>query len=505
LVYILVIYLAKIPGSIENNMIADSVAHPPHLNSHRYLPKYYAALPFLALLLLMLAVNWRVGYYPNNDDAYYLRLVQEKSFTEFVSWQYLTWTGRLFSAILHYVIFSLPIVLWKFLNTGMILLLTFSISLLLFGWGFWNRLDRASYVTLWFLCVLLGWLKHTVLELAVFWVTGSLDYLWPLVLAAFAMVPFVERAFHSGSKPDGLPGWFYPLSAIAGICACLGVEQAAVLLLSASVLCCGYLIYRTRALDFGLAALLSLFILASVISAVAPGNPLRYQFSLRFIPGFENYSLQKRAYMSFSWILSRVFNQSRMLTLLSFGLILGMSAGLIRPAQRWLRGLLVAFTLILIGAAASWFEFYQPASEALTKILFSFQSTENMLKNLASYGMFSMDFFLTQVPLLIWGSAMIVFLVLLYQLPPHSGPFSGPRLVLIFGIGLLALFIVSITPTIYESGQRTTFAFNLAQMLVIAVLFKSTFYKIPSPFIVFLFALPIINFIMIANYLLNLH
>jgi hypothetical protein len=190
---------------------------------------------------------------------------------------------------------------------------------------------------------------------------------------------------------------------------------------------------------------------------------------------------------------------------LSFGLILGMSAGLTRPAQRWLRGLLVAFTLILIGAAASWFEFYQPASEALTKILFSFQSTENMLKNLASYGMFSMDFFLTQVPLLIWGSAMIVFLVLLYQLPPHSGPFSGPRLVLIFGIGLLALFIVSITPTIYESGQRTTFAFNLAQMLIIAVLFKSTFSKIPSPFIAFLFALPIINFIMIANYLLNLH
>ena len=149
-------------------------------NTTSYLPKFHALLPFLALFILMLAINWRVSYYPDNDDAYYLTMTRENSFGEFISFRYLNWTGRLFAEVLHYGVFSAPLIYWKFFNTCVILLLVFSWALLLFGWGFWRRLDRASLLTLWFLCAALGWISQPVLVAAVYWITGSLDYLWPL-------------------------------------------------------------------------------------------------------------------------------------------------------------------------------------------------------------------------------------------------------------------------------------------------------------------------------------
>jgi hypothetical protein len=485
-------------------MTTFPAAKPTPSNTTNYFRRLYAALPFLVLFIFMLAINWRVTYYPDNDDAYYLAMTRDKSIGEFISFRYSNWTGRLFAEVLHYGIFSAPIIYWKFLNTGMIVLLAFSWAILLFGWGFWRRLDRASVLTLWLFCAALGWISHPVLVAAVFWVTGSLDYLWPLVLATFALIPFVERAIHAYDQEKTLPVWLYPLSGLAGICACLGVEQAAVMLIGISALCVLYLAYRERRLDVRLGGLLTVFILASVFSASSPGNFVRYQESLEEIPGFAAYSFQKRIYMIVSWILESVFYRSRMLTIFLMGLILGLSGQLPGSRLRWLRVLMAAFTVLLAVTATNWFDFNKPGGETLTQVLFTFQTPEVMLKDLAQNGLYSVRFWLNQVPLLIWGSALIVTVILLYHIRSQPSQYTGLVLVAVLGIGLGELFLVSLSPTIYASGPRTVFAFNLIQIFLIAILFKRVSKTLSAPVVAFLFLFPVVNLLLIGRYLNNL-
>jgi hypothetical protein len=431
-------------------------------------------------------------------------MTRDKSIGEFISFRYSNWTGRLFAEVLHYGIFSAPIIYWKFLNTGMIVLLAFSWAILLFGWGFWRKLDRESLLTLCLFCAALGWISHPVLVAAVFWVTGSLDYLWPLVLATFALIPFVERAIHAYDQEKTLPVWLYPLSGLAGICACLGVEQAAVMLIGISALCVLSLAYRERRLDVRLGGLLTVFILASVFSASSPGNFVRYQESLEEIPGFAAYSFPKRMYMIVSWILESVFYRSRMLTVFLMGLILGLSVQLPGSRLRWLRVLMAAFTVLLAVTATNWFDFNKPGGDTLTRVLLTFQTPELMLKDLAQYGLYSARFWLNQVPLLIWGSALIVTLMLLYHVRSQPNQYTGPVLLVVLGIGLGLLFLVSLSPTIYASGPRTAFAFNLIQIFLIATLFIPAIKTLSAPVIAYLFLFPVVNLLLIGRYLNNL-
>jgi hypothetical protein len=483
-------------------IIATASSAPP--NSNSYFPKFHAALPFLMLFILTLAVNWRVTYYPDNDDASYLAITQETSFSEFITWRYLNWTGRLFTDVLHYGIFSAPLIYWKLLNTCVIVLLAFSWALLLLGWEFWHRLDRASLFTIWFFCAALGWVSHPVLVAAVYWVSGSLDYLWPLVLATFALIPFVEREIHSNEHTNALPTYFYPLSGLAGICACLGVEQAAAMLIGLSVFCILHLAYRERRVDARLGGLLLVFVLASVVSAASPGNFVRYQIELKAFPGYATFSYLKRAYVTISWMLNSVFYQSRMCTIFLMGLILSLSAQLPGTHLRWLRSLMTAFTLLLIVAATNWFDFNKPGGETLTKVLFNFQTPDMMLKDLARYGLYSAKFWLNQVPLIVWGSALIVTMILLYQMRDLASPFTGRVQALILGIGLGALFLVSLSPTIYASGPRTAFAFNLIEIFIIATLYRPLSKSFPAPVTAFLYLFPVINLILIGRYLIDL-
>ena len=485
-------------------MSTTAAASYPPSNTTSYLPKFYAMLPFLVLFIFMLAINWRVTYYPDNDDAYYLTTTQENSFGEFISLRYLNWTGRLFAEVLHYGVFSAPLIYWKFLNTGMIVLLAFSWALLLFGWGFWRRLDHASLLTLWLFCAALGWISHPVLVAAVFWVTGSLDYLWPLVLATFALLPFVERTIHANERTNSLPVWLFPLSGLAGICACLGVEQAAAMMIGVSALCVLYLAYRERRLDFWLVGLLLIFVLATIFSASSPGNFVRYQASLEEFPEFETYSLQKRVYMTISWILESVFFRSRMLTVFLMALILVASAQLHGRRLRWLQIIMAAFTVLLVVTATNWFDFNKPGGDTLTNVLFKFPTPETMLKDLARYGLFSIEFLLDQIPILLWGSALVVTLFAMYHLRLMAGPYDGRILVLFFMIGLGGLFLVSLSPTIYASGPRTTFAFNMVQIFLIAVLFRTVSKTLSVPVMAYIYLFPIVNLLLIGRYLTDL-
>jgi hypothetical protein len=209
--------------------------------------------------------------------------------------------------------------------------------------------------------------------------------------------------------------------------------------------------------------------------------------------------------MSVSCILESVFFRSRMLTVLLMGLTLALSAGMTGSRTRWLRYLTAAFAVLLAVTAVNWIDFNKPGGETLTQVLFAFNTPDIMLENLAQYGLFSIQFWLTQLPLFVWGCALLVSITLLYNLRRRVSPHTGPVLAVILGIGLGLLFLVSLSPTIYASGARTAFVFNLIQIFIIAALFKPLSETLPKPVIAFIYLFPVINLLLIAGYLNELH
>lgn len=453
-----------------------------------------AILPFIILFLGMLVLDSQVVLSTQNDDAYFTRLTREMSFSEFITFRYARWTGRLFTETAHYLIFSIPLIYWKILNATFVVLQAFGGAALLWGWRFWQRLDRSDLIALWFLCMSIGWIDYAILSTAVFWVTGSLDYLWPMAMCLLALVPFAARVVHT-DIPDALvPTAFLPIAGVAGICASLGVEQSAMLLISLSGSALLLIAWRERQIDWRLGILFVCFGAALIISLTAPGNKVHYQQTAeQYYPEFINFSWEQHIYQMGSFTLAGLFNRSRLSMALLLGLLVDISAPVKTIAGKWLRWCAIGFAMLLLLGSINLAELNKRGAEVFESLFFDFPNLDVVFQDLARYGLFNHRFWFEQIPLIVWGSAIITMVALLFTLATQTRPYSGSSLSLIFLAGLATLSFMALSPSLFASGPRTAYVFNIALLFINTAMIKSTKHKLSISVIAGLYFIPIAN------------
>lgn len=247
----------------------------------------YAALLFAALLV-------QVGAGPgiNSDDVMYSGVLNsDNNIFDAFNWlinRFNVWSSRSLIDALTILIVD-HTVLWMGLNAIMLTVLALSISSL----GNEKGKISLSYAALAMGCL---WLAPSELVFySVWWVTGSLNYLWPTAAALMYWAITRHHYLYKGSTK----GWLI-FAAIAAQFYSSFSEQVTLTSILVHIYCIfrlGREYWRNRLLTSGLA----LCIAGIFLYILAPGNTARMAASIQlYYPAFTSFSLFFKAYLGIS-------------------------------------------------------------------------------------------------------------------------------------------------------------------------------------------------------------
>lgn len=127
-----------------------------------------------------------IAWAPVADDRYFAQMLSRYSLADYLIHRYQTWTGRLPLEAMLVVLVHHP-GLWRVFNGLMLVLLCHALGRLA---AVGTRLSPALATVLAFVLFLL--FSPQVQYESSFWLTGSINYLWPVALGLWSLVPLVE-------------------------------------------------------------------------------------------------------------------------------------------------------------------------------------------------------------------------------------------------------------------------------------------------------------------------
>ena len=289
--------------------------------------------PRLFFMLAVVAVFW-VNFFvfdkrPDGDDALFSMAISKIGLWEFLHYRYMHWSGRvpndIFLVLLNYM------VAWKVLNAFMLLLLCYSIGRI----GFAGCLSPPASMACAFALFIL--MTPQVLAEAAWWVTGSLNYLWPAAMGAYGALQFLDRHERSALGYIGL---------ILASGLAVYNEQVAIVMIGMLVPIIWRLV-ATRTWNKWDIAHIGFVFLNAAIGLAAPGARNRYELEqIRWFANFDTLDLMEKANIGMGLISSTIVNAQNLLV----AMLAAISACFVfqSPASRWARSAILG-GLIFVG------------------------------------------------------------------------------------------------------------------------------------------------------------
>ena len=143
-------------------------------------------LGFLILLVSLFIVNLFFGIRVDTDDNWFkgVHTVYPDIF-KFLKWRYDSYSARIIPDGIDYFIFNVPIIIWQVINSLFIFLGGYLLATL------FNK--RITVKSVWVAIASLCLADFSLIWDSAYWVTGSLNYLWPSVAALFILKPYFMR------------------------------------------------------------------------------------------------------------------------------------------------------------------------------------------------------------------------------------------------------------------------------------------------------------------------
>lgn len=367
------------------------------------------------------------------DDLYFSTALDQRSLWDFLTFRYSRWTGRIpFELLL--VSVANHVWLWKVLNVSMFMLLSYSMAVLAAG----TRKVTGCGVALAACLVLL--VSPDVIWWAAWWMTGSVNYLWPTALGAHALSVYFQH--------DAARRWQVLAALVCGSLAAYS-EQVAIVLLALGVVSLAW-----RAIHGTAQSWHYLFVLAIAINAAialtAPGNANRFEAEqATWFPDFGAIGFADKLNIGLGLVSEAVLAQGNWLMLLAaiLGVVLLTRADV--PVHvRWcvLPGLL-------------WIACWQ---------FMAFVAFEPIWR-----GGFPLSAASASRPIVYAAMAVSVYsfacLVSMAGAPLASRPsIRDPMLALALLVGGGTLLLLGWSPTSTASGGRTAFVFMTVAVVVVA-------------------------------------
>ncbi len=425
----------------------------------------------LALLYAgCLAVLSFIGY-SDGDDAFFLEYCSSMGLFEYLKWRYAEWTGRMVSEAIMHIFFNLDLWVWRIVNAGMLAALPVALVALkkrvvpdVDGWSE-NDKNRSLFVGLIMAILFYAFLDIKAFGYSAIWITGSMNYLWPMVCGVVTLGVVAQVAFDAkdGNK---VPAWKFAAGAVCAIIAAMSSEQMGAVLLAFEIICIAEKLWKKRAVGIGMWILTIATIGAFLVSSLSPGNELRIAMAVEHnMPQFEALSLSERFFILVQWLVSSFANENVvfLIAIWLVGILLlacKIKSGNLQDkcalrAKIYLAGSAVFTVVALLGKCGV---------TVVSDIGINLAELAGLVEQVPA----ASDMSAAQWTALVWWLLAMVFtLFFLWEI-------SDKKWLAAFTyMGAVACEVILIfSPTIYSSGERVFFITGLMLMFLVMVLYE---------------------------------
>lgn len=410
------------------------------------------------IVLLFLQLFLQMGW---GDDVWFAEMMCP--LPEYLWERYCGWTSRLLIETGEILLTASPDWVWRMLNILIVMLLIW-IAADIFGLEKDNSKLQAQ------ICFfVLMWAVPMVSIREAGWISTTLNYLWPLTLGLVAMRPIKHWV-----KGEKCFVWEYPVCLLCMVFA-VNTEQGAAVLLGAYLLFGAYLLIKRKKLSLFYFLLLGLAAASVVFIMTTPGNASRLLQEIdRFFPGYQYLNMSEKLLMGFLDTVSFYLpaggaGRSNYLFALFSGILLA-AMWQKRTEKHFLPKVMIAFLPFLfiwvIGVFGKYWLLYRgfPRGGHIIGLL----SLNRCLpggggvRGYFGWIPYSMGAVLLQAG--VYLGLLICVALTIYFL--HGRSRETLFQFVILGAGLLSRLIIGFSPTIYESGERTTLFCSAAIVIV---------------------------------------
>lgn len=403
---------------------------------------------YVVLFLGMLFLHKEMTYF--GDDFYFLEASKSQDWFAFLQMRYATWSSRMLIEIVTLWVMTKPLMLWKIIDSGIMVLLAYSVEICF--------LKSSSKKNAWFVAFAL--LLYPIFHMSTAgWVTTSINYMWPVALGLYAMIP-IRRRFEG--KNNNLIQIIATSAALIFACS---NEQVALV----SVVVWGYFfVYfllkekKVNSLGWYFACALGCFWVI-VNSACLE---VRFLAEVKtWFPNFESLNLADKLSLGFSTTLLHFVSLPNFVFLV---FVLVLLASCYRYKKKWLWRFSPVVALIVMNLMGTYNAALVIQNRVVEEKLFMTVDRVYGIRSMANIESFDYSYLYLSSGLL-----LVFFGIIAYQLYVAREKYKdGFPLIGILCLGFSVRVIMGFSPTIYASSLRTFIMPYISLMIVTLVLLE---------------------------------
>lgn len=388
------------------------------------------------LLTVCIFISLSLHLFNGDDDHFFGTALESRTLIEFLEWRYHTWTGRMLIEGLMVLTINHP---WYWMVAIPLASVAVAASITILA----GYRDNAIYITSFILCAVLV-INHNVIMEAMWWVTGSYNYIQPI---AAGLVSIVIHSRYQNCRKS-----LQFLSLILIVFSCFNEQFSVVVLIPYAIL---YTIFKKDYRFYNL-LYLAFSVIFTTFSLTAPGNKARsIAETASWMPDYANLGLVEKVALGFDRLSTHISEQNIVFT--SFILFISFFA--IKKGKLNIPSLIAVFVLLF--KAATFFVFTR-YSETLNLFTHS---------DFLDFGAISNP--TTFIPYIF---SLIVLFSCIQIISTFCKDINDVMLlVLPFVLGSASVVLIGMSPTVYASGYRVLFVFNLSIIFIAATIARKPF------------------------------
>ena len=407
-------------------------------------------LPFIVLTIFLILIHCQIGKV--GDDIWFQEILNKQSLGEYLKGRYDTWTSRLIieSVLVVLTNTKVSLILWKILDIFMFELMVYSIYKIF--------IKDDDVVLLWVLAIGSLSIPTTLLNGAG-WVATTLNYLWPFAMGMYTFTLLKKKYDSKKIK------WYETIVYIVTALFAANQEQMVALLFGIiSVYLVYALVTKTakNRVDFNVIIVYIISILGLLFILTCPGNKERNTREiLTWYPAYETYGLASKIQLAITSMMKFLIIDGKIVYILFTGVIA-------YYMLRFKKGLAIKiFGVIPFISSIFLSVFKDTTAMVLPELVFQFDAYSVNQLVITSENRMIIDIYF---PILIYIAILFIIgldLFLIFDKYEKKG-----LVVIMYLAGLASRLIIGFSPTVFASGERTSFFLYYSFIILSVIVIK---------------------------------
>ena len=418
-------------------------------------------IPYLILALMMFWIFTKVTITSGDDE--WFSAILDKSFNgsllAYLKERYTGWTGRIVIESIMVPMFAYNIWIWRILNTIMTIILALGIYKLIPD-KYTKQLTSSKRLLIKsIICISIFSLPDDVFSSAISWITGSYNYLWTMACGILSILPFKYALFN-----EKFDKRWYVLLVFTVILGC-NMEQVSLVVLCFALITNIYVFIRDKKINVGLVIFNIFILINTAILFLAPGNYERANKEIiSWFGQWDMISLPVKLMMGTNLFLEHIFDKNIILLAL---LVILLNIAI------WKKYKSIAIRLLAfipMGTVIIKFIEIQLNSRNINTDFFMFKLLNIQNLNILNYNEIKI-FLPTSILLCIILIIPVIFILVFDKIEMKY--FS----IILYLAAICSALSISISPTIYASGERVFFVTDILLIISSVLLLNEVLRK----------------------------